>query len=495
MQGKRGGRCCRSGPPDKHGSPYKSASAFAAWPGLLAEPSAPVTASERIAFRERAADWIEDWIAFAGVEALDDQVRFDREWAALRRYAGERGVKLIGDAPIYVADGSADVLAHPRSSVTTRWPASRPTRSPPTASCGATRCMTGRRCSGRGYAWWIKRFRRIFELFDLVRIDHFRGVHGLLGGARGRGDGRRGQVGARAGPGAVRARAARARRAAADRRGPRGDHAAGEAAARCRSGCRGWRCCSSASRRRSATRSTFLELHEELQVVYTGTHDNDTIRAWYDALEPESFRLVATALESRGIKDDPHWAMIRLAFSSPAAIAMIQLQDALGLGPEGRMNQPGTAGGWGWQLSELPSARWPSGCARPRRRPAGCRREAVGDHLGTVVRARCDRGDADRPLGAGVCDRDAGGGRRGRARAGAVEPLLRAVAQGRGLLGQRRGLERAVRLRRSRVQARTQGHGLPVAAGEGAGGVPEHAAERFAAGAAVAAGVDRPPGR
>jgi len=97
------------------------------------------------------------------------------------------------------------------------------------------------------------------------------------------------------------------------------------------------------------------DLHEELQVVYTGTHDNDTIRAWYDALEPEAFRLVASALESRGIKDEPHWAMIRLAFSSPAAIAMIQLQDALGLGPEGRMNQPGTAGGWGWQLSELPS--------------------------------------------------------------------------------------------------------------------------------------------
>src|ERR1700755_2627639 len=97
------------GPPDKHGSPYKSASAFAAWPGLLAEPSAPVSESERDAFRSRAADWIDDWIAFAGPEALDDQVRFDREWAALRQYANERGVRLIGDAPIYVADGSADV--------------------------------------------------------------------------------------------------------------------------------------------------------------------------------------------------------------------------------------------------------------------------------------------------------------------------------------------------------------------------------------------------
>src|SRR3954463_3273718 len=96
------------GPPDEHGSPYKSASAFAAWPGLLAEPAARVSDAERTAFRERSADWIEDWIAFAGQDALDDQVRFDREWAALRSYAEERGVKLIGDIPIYVAPGSAD---------------------------------------------------------------------------------------------------------------------------------------------------------------------------------------------------------------------------------------------------------------------------------------------------------------------------------------------------------------------------------------------------
>src|SRR3954470_22909278 len=101
------------GPPDEHGSPYKSASAFAAWPGLLAEPSAPVTADERGAFRAKAADWIEDWIAFAGPDALDDQVRFDREWAALRGYANERGVRLIGDVPIYVAPDSADERAHP----------------------------------------------------------------------------------------------------------------------------------------------------------------------------------------------------------------------------------------------------------------------------------------------------------------------------------------------------------------------------------------------
>ena len=73
------------GPPDRYGSPYKAKSAFAAWPGLLAEPSAPVSKAEELDFRERNAAWIEDWIAHGSRGALADQVRFDREWAALRR--------------------------------------------------------------------------------------------------------------------------------------------------------------------------------------------------------------------------------------------------------------------------------------------------------------------------------------------------------------------------------------------------------------------------
>src|SRR4051812_13229781 len=101
------------GPPDKHGSPYKSASAFAASPALLGDPAAPVSRAEELAFMEKAGNWIEDWIAFEGREALADQVRFDRDWAALRGYAADRGVKLIGDVPIYVAEGSADHKAHP----------------------------------------------------------------------------------------------------------------------------------------------------------------------------------------------------------------------------------------------------------------------------------------------------------------------------------------------------------------------------------------------
>src|SRR5581483_8541453 len=94
-----------------HRSPYKARSAFAADPALLAEPGAAVSEGERSAFRSENAFWIEDWIAWGG--DLDDQVRFAREWAALRGYAAERGIRILGDLPIYVAEGSADHLAHP----------------------------------------------------------------------------------------------------------------------------------------------------------------------------------------------------------------------------------------------------------------------------------------------------------------------------------------------------------------------------------------------
>src|SRR4051812_10968590 len=96
------------GPPDRYASPYKSPSAFAAWPGLLAQPRARVTREEEDAFRDRHGFWAGDWERFAGAGAVADQVRFEREWSALRGYAAERRVRLIGDIPIYVAPRGAD---------------------------------------------------------------------------------------------------------------------------------------------------------------------------------------------------------------------------------------------------------------------------------------------------------------------------------------------------------------------------------------------------
>src|SRR5438105_2155815 len=101
------------GPPDRYGSPYKARSAFAAWRGLLGSPRARVSAAEVLDFRERNAWWVVDWERFAGRGAVTDQVRFEREWSALRSYAADRGVNVLGDVAIYAAPASADHRAHP----------------------------------------------------------------------------------------------------------------------------------------------------------------------------------------------------------------------------------------------------------------------------------------------------------------------------------------------------------------------------------------------
>jgi 4-alpha-glucanotransferase len=90
------------GPPDEYRSPYRAGSAFAAWPGLLADPGARVTEEEVERFAARHGYWIDDWAAFAGDGAIAAQVRFEREWGALRAYAAARGVRVIGDVKIFV---------------------------------------------------------------------------------------------------------------------------------------------------------------------------------------------------------------------------------------------------------------------------------------------------------------------------------------------------------------------------------------------------------
>jgi 4-alpha-glucanotransferase len=90
--------------------------------------------------------------------------------------------------------------------------------------------------------------------------------------------------------------------------------------------------------------------HVERRFVYTGTHDNDTARGWYESLDPARRALVDDALRPLGERE-PWWGLIRLAFASPARVAIAQVQDVLGLGSEARMNNPARAGGsWRWRM-------------------------------------------------------------------------------------------------------------------------------------------------
>src|SRR5213082_2199197 len=163
------------GPPDEEGSPYRAASAFACWDGLLADPEAAVSAREVDDFVARHPYWAGDWAAFAGDGALAAQVRFEREWGALRAYAADRGVRLIGDLPIYVAGAGADVAGWPQLFEHGEVAGAPPDAYSASGQLWGNPLYYWPAHRETGFRWWRERFRRTFELVDLCRVVHFRG--------------------------------------------------------------------------------------------------------------------------------------------------------------------------------------------------------------------------------------------------------------------------------------------------------------------------------
>jgi 4-alpha-glucanotransferase len=344
------------GPPDRYGSPYKSQSAFASWPGLLADPAAPVSKDEEIDFRDREAYWIEDWERLGGRDAIADQVRFDREWGALRAHAAGRGVKLMGDIPIYVAPGSVDQRAHPELFQDGLVAGVPPDAYTDLGQLWGNPLYDWPALQRRGYRWWVQRFRRTFELFDLARIDHFRGFVAYWAVPEDAADARSGTW--KRGPGRAVFDAA-ARELDVGRALPLiaedlGVITPGVNRLREALGLPGMRVLQFGFDPADPRGPHRPENHVEDSVVYTGTHDHDTIRGWYESLADDRRADVDAVLRERGIDArEPWWALIELAYASPARLAMIQAQDVLGLGSEARMNMPGTKGGaWRWRMRE-----------------------------------------------------------------------------------------------------------------------------------------------
>jgi 4-alpha-glucanotransferase len=329
------------GPPEgMTGSPYMSPSAFAGSPAMLGAPRARVTRGETDAFRARNAYWIDDWVAFGGT--IEDQVRFDREWGAVRAYAAARGIRVFGDMPIYVAHDGADHRAHPRlfqAGVVAGVPPDSFSR---TGQLWGNPLYDWRAMRADGYRWWTERFRRTFELVDLTRVDHFRGFVAYWCVRRGnktamRGVWRRGPraavfhaVEGELGPldvvaedlGVITEPVVRLRRELgfpgmvvlqfAVGGGPRNPH--------------------------------LPRNHEPQSVVYTGTHDNDTTVGWWKSLSAKD--RAQTELDPA----DPAWSLIARAWTSRGALAIAPLQDVLRLGSDARMNLPGSGkGNWSWR--------------------------------------------------------------------------------------------------------------------------------------------------
>ncbi len=331
------------GPPDDYGSPYNARSAFAGWTGLLAERRSPVTEDEVEDFVARHPYWAGEWASFEGRGAIAGQVRFEREWSALRGYAAGKGVCIFGDLPIYVSAAGADLAAHPELFEKHEVAGAAPDHYSSTGQHWGNPLYRWDVMRDEGYRWWIERFRRTFELVDLTRIDHFRGFVAYWAVSPRAKTAKNGRW--RRGPGIELFQAARRELgelplvaedlgritppvyALRDRLGLPGMVVMQFAI-------RPWR-----------TNPHRLENHRENLVVYTGTHDHNTAVGWWESLPASTRR--RTGFDPR----DPAWSMIEAAFSSRARLAIVPAQDVLSLGSEARLNTPGRSdGNWRWRL-------------------------------------------------------------------------------------------------------------------------------------------------
>ncbi len=305
------------------------------------------------------------------------QYLFFEQWAALRNHCHGRGVKIMGDIPIFVAHDSADVWAH--RDLFQLEPDGTPTfvAGVPPDYFSATGQLWGNPLyrwdvlAARGYRWWIDRFRASFGLVDRVRLDHFRGFEAyweIPGGEKTAVKGRWVK-----GPGAAFFEAVRKDLGelpiVAENLGVITPEVE---ALRERFGLPGMAILQFAFGT-DAQGSTFLP-HNYVHnlVVYTGTHDNDTVVGWWTGGVGDSTRSADDVREEHDFAKrylasdghEMHWVMIRTILASIADTAIAPLQDVLGAGSDARMNLPGRrSGNWKWRY------------------PAGALTDAVRDRL------------------------------------------------------------------------------------------------------------------
>jgi len=331
------------GPPDEFHSPYRTTSAFAGSPDLLAKPQAPVSQGESEDFIARHPYWSGTWTTFAGRGAVADQVRFEREWTELRAYARAHGVRLIGDVPIYVSDIGADVEAWPELFAAGEVAGAPPDRLSASGQRWGNPLYDWPVHRATGYRWWIERFRRTFELVDAARIDHFRGFVSYWAVPAAHKTARHGRW--RRAPGlelftAVEDELGLLPLIAEDL----GRITPPVYRLRDELGLPGMAVLLWAfSGKRGNLHAP--ENHRPNEVVYTSTHDTPTAVGWFASLTKR--QRTVTGLDAK----EPHWGLIDIAMRSRASLAIVPAQDVLGLGDAARMNRPGHVfGNWTWQL-------------------------------------------------------------------------------------------------------------------------------------------------
>ena len=366
-------------PPDKHGSPYASPSAFAGHYGLCSESKSGELTGEEY--------WIENWALFATISAqypgknwtewpkslrdrdpeeiakwrdkIDNEVTkqkmFQHEWLALKGYANRSNIELVGDLPIFISHHSADVWAHrelfqlDEGGLPIVVAGVPPDYFSETGQKWNTVLYNWDEHEKSNWTWWRMRMARMLRLYDVVRIDHFRGFHSAWAVPREAENGIIGQW----------------QEAPKEKIIEQLIEVAGDESKiiaedlgiipqevidlRLKFNLKGMAVLQFGFDEDYTTSPHHPSNISAMQVTYTGTHDNDTTLGWWNSTEEATRQRV---MELIGNKNDIVGSMIDLATKCNSELCIVPLQDILGLDSAARMNTPGVEqGNWRWRFS------------------------------------------------------------------------------------------------------------------------------------------------
>ena len=341
-------------------------------------------------FRWDNADWLPDYALFSAIKEyfdgdmfmlwpedirlrekaamdkyrirLDEEIRFyefiqyffDLQWHKLKSYANSKGIRIIGDIPIYVAFDSADTWSHPELFEFDEKGFPTVVAGVPPDAFSATGQLWGNPIynweyhKATGYEWWIMRLAKIFSLYDVVRIDHFRGFDEYWAIPYGDTTAMNGTW--CKGPGyelfkVMKEKLGKKEIIAEDL----GYLTKSVLKLVARTGYPGMKVLQFAFEG-DASNTYLPHNYTKNSVVYTGTHDNDTTRGWFTGAGKKEKQFVRKYVDIRSSRTAT-WDLIRIAMQSVADTAIIPIQDYLDIGSAGRINTPSTLGGnWCWRV-------------------------------------------------------------------------------------------------------------------------------------------------